>query len=197
MRLVGLGLGLALLGLPGCDKAQGGADASVDAAQVQGVMAAATVEPALDEDWPVNPEDGDLVGTELHGDMAPVAGGEAHPRDLPRLYPAAYAQWQSYVARVNHDDRGFVDSLDSTSTPMSFVTVKGQPYVKGWVCEMHNCAGNEVIFLMSPDQSRMIGYLRLALENGQEVERVIGPVKPDELQCMKDFMDDNSGRTSC
>jgi hypothetical protein len=144
-----------------------------------------------------DPEDGDLVGTELHGDHAEVAAGSAQPRDLPRLYPAAYEKWLTNVARASTDDRDWVESLDSTGTRLQAVTVGGVPYIKGWVCERQNGAGNAVFFLMTPDQSQMIGYLRLAFENGNVVERGIGPVKPDQLRCMRRFMDDVSGVTSC
>jgi hypothetical protein len=145
----------------------------------------------------LNPEDGDLVGTEFHGDMAVVSSGQAYARDLDQHFPDAYALWQSYVARVNTDNRDWVSHLEATGSPMKFVTVGGQSWVQGWVCETHNCGGNEVVFLMSPDQSQIKGYLRLTLDNGQGIERVIGPVSPNELRCMKVFMDDVSGATSC
>lgn len=149
------------------------------------------------EAYDLNSEDGDLVGTEFHGDMAPVASGQAISRELGQHYPSAYAKWQSYVARVNTDNRDWVSHLEATGAPMSFVTVEGQTWVKGWVCETHNCGGNEVLFLMSPDQSQIKGYLRLTLENGQGIERVIGPVSPNELRCMKVLIDDASGATIC
>lgn len=185
-----------VLALASC-KAAEPAQAPEAAGTPQALFGAAGAQTAPMLDGGGDVEDGDLVGTELHGDHAEVAAGTAHPRDLPRLYPEAYDRWRSYVARVNADDRGWVDSLDATSTVLDAVTVGGSSYIRGWVCERHNCAGNDLVFLMAADQSQIIGFLRLTLENGAEVERVIGPVNPDQLRCLRVFMDDRSGSTAC
>ena len=199
MNKVLMALTVSVLALGACK----GADDQREV-EVQPLVAAGSLEGAIaevdgkpEDETDLNPEDGDLVGTEFHGDMAAVASGQAISRELGEHYPTAYAKWQSYVARVNTDNRDWVSHLEATGAPMSFVTVGGQSWVKGWVCETHNCGGNEVVFLMSPDQSQIKGYLRLTLDNGQGIERVIGPVNPNELRCLKFFMDDASGATSC
>src|SRR5947209_4272393 len=47
-----------------------------------------------------------------------------------------------------------------TTSPMQRVTYQGRPFLLGEVCKPHDCAGNEVAFLIAVDGSAAYGLLR-------------------------------------
>ena len=45
------------------------------------------------------------------------------------------------------------------STEVKTISVAGQPYTLGWICEPHNCGGNEVFALFAPKARQAWGLL--------------------------------------
>jgi hypothetical protein len=78
--------------------------------------------------------------------------------DIPKRLPKAYAAYSKVVppayARI-----GWVRNLDGTGAPVDHVDVAGVPSVLFWMCEPHNCGGNELTVLLAKDGSRAAALL--------------------------------------
>lgn len=144
-------------------------------------------------------EDGDLVGTDLAGDAPTMRpdGQAIMSHELAQAFPEAHTRWMQYVSRVDVGGTYWVSSLDNTSKPLTMVNVLGRPYLLGYVCELHRCGTNEVIFLMTPDQSRILGLARLTNDNDQSYERIIGAASRAELACLRFYMDNEDSNAAC
>lgn len=126
---------------------------------------------------------------------APAKLGEV----LARQYPQSFATWQDYVSRREDEGAEWLKTLDVTSGPLVPVTLGDKPYMKGYACKSGEatCAADRVVFFVAPDQSRIFGYAELVLPNGNSAQRMLGAANGEELRCLRFFMTDTTGATSC
>lgn len=117
--------------------------------------------------------------------------------DIPRNYPSAYSLWRRQTASLSLEDRPWVRSLGGTAGPVRGVRVNGNEYLYGWVCEPHNCGGNEVALLLTRDQRRVVGLVRLTNENGETNDVEVGTPTAPEARCLRFFIEDRSDATRC
>ncbi|WP_345820247.1 Ivy family c-type lysozyme inhibitor [Methylobacterium fujisawaense] len=76
---------------------------------------------------------------------------------------AAYrSSWHGLLAEVPAGDReaGFMRSLAGPATLMLVVRYDGRSYVTGTICELRNCAANDVVALIVPETGRMYAVQR-------------------------------------
>lgn len=82
---------------------------------------------------------------------------------LPDLMkqPAYRAAWKAMVAGESLPAwvNTFTKTQNAVATPVTTVSVAGQPYTLGWICEPHNCGGNEVYALFAPGARQAWGLL--------------------------------------
>jgi hypothetical protein len=88
---------------------------------------------------------------------APVIAQE-YPFDIPKRDPAAMRSWRSVVPREFHR-LGWIVNFDGTAGPIDTVTLHGHVFYYGSVCIPHNCAGNDVAFLIARGGSEAYGAL--------------------------------------
>lgn len=92
--------------------------------------------------------------------MAQAPEGPYLP-DLMEKQPAYLKAWKAMVAGEKLP--GWVNTFTKTqgavATPVKTIPVAGQPYTLGWICEPHNCGGNEVYALFAPDAHQAWGLL--------------------------------------
>lgn len=81
--------------------------------------------------------------------------------DLMKAEPAYLAAWKAMVAGETLPT--WVDKFTKTqgavAAPVTSIPVAGQTYTLGWICEPHNCGGNEVYALFAPDARQAWGLL--------------------------------------
>lgn len=124
-----------------------------------------------------------------------VAAGYTY--DVPRTYPRAFALWRQQVRELPLEGRAWAQTLAGTAAPVDVVSVADASYLKGWVCEPHNCGGNEALLLIKPDQTRVLGLIRLTGPDRQIVEHWVGGPSPLEARCLTFYMDDRSEAGRC
>jgi Inhibitor of vertebrate lysozyme (Ivy) len=73
--------------------------------------------------------------------------------DVPKQYPKAYASYKA-ILPPQYKKISWVRMLDGTSGPLKDVEVNGGPAVLFWMCEPHNCGGNELAVLLRKDGKR-------------------------------------------
>jgi hypothetical protein len=91
--------------------------------------------------------------------VSPAAASELYGFDIPKRYPKAFATY-SGVIPAPYRKIGWVRKLDGTTGPVEQVTVGGVPSVLFWMCEPHNCGGNELAALLAKDGSRAVALLQ-------------------------------------
>jgi len=97
--------------------------------------------------------------------MAQTPEGPYLP-DLMKRQPAYLAAWDRMVAgeRLLAWVKAFTKTQAAVATPVKTISVAGQPYTLGSICEPHNCGGNEVYALFAPKARQAWGLL---ISNGQ------------------------------
>ena len=92
--------------------------------------------------------------------MAQAPEGPYLP-DLMKEDPAYVAAWKAMVAgeKLPAWVNKFTKTQAAVATPVTKVPVAGQPYTLAWICEPHNCGGNEVYALFAPDARQAWGLL--------------------------------------
>lgn len=90
----------------------------------------------------------------------------AFAQDAPYLpdlmkQPAYLAAWKTMTAgeRLPAWVNSFTKTQNAVATPVKTIPVAGQPYTLGWICKPHDCGGNEVYALFSPDARQAWGLL--------------------------------------
>ena len=126
-----------------------------------------------------------------------LASARGYTFDVPKNYPAAYSIWRQHTAGLPIGDRPWVRSLRGTAADVRSVRIDGSEYLYGWVCEPHNCGGNEVAMLLTRDQSRVIGLVRLTNENRETNDIQVGAPTAPEARCLQFFLEDRSDATQC
>lgn len=125
----------------------------------------------------------------------PVARG--YTFDVPENYPVAFALWRRQVRGLPLEDRAWARTLTGTAGPVGVVSVEGGQYLRGWVCEPHNCGGNEAVLLINSDETRVLGLIRLTGPDQQVVDHVVGSPTAREARCLTFYLEDRSEAERC
>ncbi|WP_292051026.1 MULTISPECIES: hypothetical protein [unclassified Brevundimonas] len=114
-------------------------------------------------------------------------------------YPQAMETWKGYAERRAEEGHEWIPTLAVTSGPLVPVTLGDKSYLKGYACANGEpaCDESRVVFLMAPDQSRIFGYGEFNLSNGNSSQRILGAANGEELRCLRFFLADKTGATSC
>lgn len=126
-----------------------------------------------------------------------LASARGYTFDVPKNYPAAYSIWRQQTASLPLGDRPWVRSLQGTAADVRSVRIGGSEYLYGSVCEPHNCGGNEAALLLTRDQSRVVGLVRLTNENRESNDIQVGAPTAPEARCLQFFLEDRSDATQC
>lgn len=191
MKAVSLVLGLSgMLILTGCKGREVATPAPEAASALVGQVSpeAVTGDEAVDEGL-LAPADPDVI---LGEDGEALRSGEIEPR-----FPQAYTRWGQAVDRLGADLVYWVRSLDGHQNRLTWVNVGGRPLIKGYVCEMHRCGMNEVVYLMRPDQSRIIGIAKLDEDRPERTEYLIGEPTLEEARCLRFYLANEYEEGSC
>ena len=211
MRCRAMMMAMGLLVMGACEE---GGRAEADAQPGPGEVPATS---GMEVTVPPGPAATDAAAVVPAGDAGPVSsapllrgvagtgswqarlGSELPPYtyDIPELLPQAHQRWQQAVQAAGVAAPPWVVSLKGTAAPLRRVTLGGQPMVTGWICQPHDCGGNELVLLFSEDQARIFGLLRLTDDRGQATEKPIGTDRADEIRCARFFMDDRTDAAAC
>jgi len=126
-----------------------------------------------------------------------LASPRGHTFNIPDYYPEGYKLWRAATAHIPVSERPWVRSLQGTASDVRQVNIAAEQYLIGWVCEPHNCGGNEAVVLISRDQKRSFGYVRLTNDQGTVTDFVAGTATGRESACAKFFLEDRSDASTC
>lgn len=126
-----------------------------------------------------------------------LASARGHTFDVPTNYPAAFSLWRQQTASLPLGGRPWVRSLSGTAAEVRNVRVDNSEYLYGWVCEPHDCGGNEAALLMTRDQTRVVGLVRLTNEKRETHDFQVGEPTMVEARCLQFFLEDRSDATRC
>ena len=73
--------------------------------------------------------------------------------DVPKQYPKAYSAYKAVIPS-QYKKISWMQRLDGTSGPLKDIDVEGAPSLLFWMCEPHNCGGNELAVLARKDGKR-------------------------------------------
>lgn len=96
----------------------------------------------------------------IGGQPPAITGMEA--TDLAQLLnrPAFRSSWNTlFRQRMPDWVAEFTQTGNGVVTPATSLTINGSRYIKAWVCQPHNCGGNEVRVLFSTDGSTAWGLM--------------------------------------
>jgi hypothetical protein len=127
----------------------------------------------------------------------PVVIATGHGFDVPQNYPTGYAAWRRLVRDIPTKGREWVLTLQGTAGPVREVYLGIERYFIAWVCEPHNCGGNEAIVLIKRDQSRVIGVVDLTAEDGTIDTFYVGSPSESEIECIRRFSEAGSNLGFC
>ncbi|HZP19271.1 MAG TPA: Ivy family c-type lysozyme inhibitor [Bauldia sp.] len=94
----------------------------------------------------------------------PVLADDTYLYDTIRL-PAYKAAWNAMLQgekKLPDWVAKFAKTRDATSAPNKTLIVDGQADLLGWICKSHDCGGNEVFVLFTPDASKAWAMLIVA-----------------------------------
>ena len=79
--------------------------------------------------------------------------------DVPKQYPKAYSAYKALLP-AEYRKISWMRMLNGTSGPLKDVEVDGAQAVLFWMCEPHNCGGNELAVLARKDGKRATALLQ-------------------------------------
>ena len=85
--------------------------------------------------------------------------------DVPKQYPTAYKAYKAVIP-PQYKKISWMQRLDGTSGPLKDVEVDGASSVLFWMCEPHNCGGNELAVLARKDGKRATALFQSADHTG-------------------------------
>jgi hypothetical protein len=104
---------------------------------------------------------------------------------LSHDYPTAYRLYLQELPASLGSLR-WLHRLDGdVASPVESVIVGGRPTLKGFARVPHNCGANSVDLLFYPDQSHIVGMVRLGLDGSARLI-IVGKPSPAELACLRD-----------
>nr|WP_281378530.1 Ivy family c-type lysozyme inhibitor [Brevundimonas lenta] len=127
----------------------------------------------------------------------PAAAARGYTYDVPETYPAAFTLWRRQVRGLPLEDRPWARTLQGTAVPVRKAYMAGADYLLGGVCEPHNCGGNEAILMISPDQTRVLGIIRLTGPDRRVVDHLVGSPSALEARCLAFYLENGSDAQRC
>ena len=102
---------------------------------------------------------------------------------LSHDYPVAYRQYLVELPASVASLRWLRHLDEDLGSPVERVTVGGRATLKGSACVPHNCGDNSVDLLFSPDQSHIVGMVRLGSDDSARLI-TIGKPSAAEMACL-------------
>lgn len=81
--------------------------------------------------------------------------GDIYGYDVPKKYPNVFKTYQTLLTK-KFKKFDWLYRLNGVSDPIIQKTVEGVSYLSVWACKPHDCSGNGVAFLATPDAKRVI-----------------------------------------
>lgn len=98
-----------------------------------------------------------------------LAAGEVYPVDVPKKYPVSFAAYKKILPKAWHN-AAWVYKLEGTAEPVRIIDFSGRKFVLGHVCKPHDCADNQLTFLIAVDGSAAYAQANsLDLTQGKDV----------------------------
>lgn len=79
-----------------------------------------------------------------------LAAGEVYPADVAKKYPKSFAAYQKIIP-IGWRKAAWVYRLEGTAEPVRTIDYSGRKFVLGHVCKPHDCADNQLTFLVAVD----------------------------------------------
>ncbi len=94
-----------------------------------------------------------IAGCGLWMFSVPLRAMDLYGFDVPKQYPKAYSAYKALLP-AQYQKISWMHKLNGTSGPLKDVEIDGAPSVLFWMCEPHNCGGNELAVLVRKDGKR-------------------------------------------
>jgi hypothetical protein len=110
-----------------------------------------------------------------------------HAYELPKVNPAAMRTLRGELpSRLKSVP--WIYDLKGVGMPMIGVTLSGQPYLGGLMCQPHDCGDNKFAYLVTRDGKRAVGLVRsVNVPNAKRL--LIGGPRPDEVAMLEKLLD--------
>jgi hypothetical protein len=79
-----------------------------------------------------------------------LAAGEVYPADVAKKYPKSFAAYQKIIP-ITWRKAPWVYRLEGVAEPVRTIDFSGRKFVLGHVCKPHDCADNQLTFLVAVD----------------------------------------------
>lgn len=79
-----------------------------------------------------------------------LAAGEVYPADVAKKYPKSFAAYQKIIP-IGWRKAAWVYRLEGTAEPVRIIDYSGRKFVLGQVCKPHDCADNQLKFIVAVD----------------------------------------------
>jgi Inhibitor of vertebrate lysozyme (Ivy) len=119
------------------------------------------------------------------GALAARAGENRHA-EFPTHYPKAFGLFE----RMAPDallSLPFIGSLDNAADDggVREITMDGKPLLRAFACMPHDCVGETLTVLFTPDQTRVVARARIVNSNLQASFVIMGEPTARELACLE------------
>jgi hypothetical protein len=113
------------------------------------------------------------------------AAEENRLAQFPRDYPKAFSLFRR-LAPDSLLPLPFIGSLDNAADDggVRNITMDGKPLVRAFACMPHDCAGENVTVLFTPDQTRVVAKARIVNSHIQTSFVIMGEPTARELACL-------------
>ena len=116
-----------------------------------------------------------IFATTLITSLPCWAAGEVYPVNVPKKYPKSFAAYQKIIP-ITWRNAAWVYRLEGTAEPVRIIDYSGRKFVLGHVCKPHDCADNQLTFLVAVDGSAAYA-LANSFDLTQAKDVIVG--KPD------------------
>ncbi len=104
-----------------------------------------------------------------------MAAGEVYPADVAKKYPKSFAAYQKIVPTAWRKS-AWVYRLEGVAEPVRIIDYSGRKFVLGQVCKPHDCADNQLKFLVAVDGTTAFAQAN-SIDLTQAKDVIVG--KPD------------------
>lgn len=111
----------------------------------------------------------------LHTALSCWAAGEVYPADMPKKFPKSFAAYQKIIP-ITWRRTAWAYRLEGVAEPVRTIDFSGRKFVLGHVCKPHDCADNQLTFLVAVDGTAAFAQAN-SLDLTQAKDVVLG--KPD------------------
>jgi hypothetical protein len=109
--------------------------------------------------------------------------------DIAKRNRRILSAWE-WIVPSTYSRHEWIKHLNGTTFPVDRLVVGGKAFYLGAVCKPHDCADNNVVFLLSVDGSEAYGMLRSSALNVKDA--FFGFPDGDKQGLLKRFMNDRS-----